>query len=188
MNTKYLVLDNVVSAGLVNAALATWPEPTWPHWYRYDQHGTKYASKDVLRLPDACRKLIDRILDLHPASLLNLPDTGLFPDLDLHGAGMHWIPTGGWLDRHVDGAVHPLTGWRRRANTILYLEECTGGQLCVSGKEIDPFPGRIVIFETHDQAYHEVKPVTAGNRRSLSLFWWDHGFTDSTRTTAQFVP
>lgn len=180
------VLDNAVPRGLIAAALATWPDARWPHWHRYELHGTKFATKDADRLTPACFRLIDLLTALHPADVLGCEDGGMFPDLDLHGAGMHWIPRGGWLDRHVDGAVHPLTDWRRRANTILYLESCVGGELVIGDQRIAPQPGRVVIFETHDHAFHAVQPVTEGNRRSLSLFWWDLQPVLSNRTAAAF--
>ena len=150
---------------LVEACRATWPNAHWPHWHKYaDQNSIKYATKDPDRLNPAAKMLIQRMADL-PV------EAGWFPDLDLHGAGMHWIPEGGHLERHLDGQVHPLNGWYRKANAILFLDHCEGGELCVEGLEpIHPQPGKLVMFAA-DQ-WHEVRKVVSGNRRSLSLFWW----------------
>lgn len=150
---------------LVEAARATWPSETWPHWHKYsDNNAVKYATKDPARVTAPVSELIRRMAAL-PV------DSGWFPDLDLHGAGMHWIPPGGHLGRHLDGAVHPLTNWFRKGNAILFLDRCEGGELAIDGQDpIVPEPGKLIMFSS-DQ-WHEVRPVIAGDRRSVSLFWW----------------
>lgn len=154
--------------GLINAALAQWPARDWSHWHRYTgEHGDKLASKDPARLPTACLELI-RLM-----AVMNVGDDGCFPDLDLHAAGMHWIPEGGCLPLHRDAEVHPLKGWRRRFNAVLYLDSCEGGQLRFdTGQTVHSFRNTLVMFPVLKP--HEVLPVTKGDRRSLSLFWWDH--------------
>lgn len=174
------VRDNTMPQGLIDAALATWPDERWPHWHLYSgEYGVKRASKDPERLPAPCRILVERM------AAIDIP--GCFPDLDLHGAGMHWIPSGGRLSRHIDSNIHPLTGWRRRANTILFLEGCGGGELKIMGQLITPKSGRTVHFDCGEDCWHEVLPVESGNRRTLSLFWWDHGTVEQERLAAQFA-
>lgn len=150
---------------LVEAARATWPRADWPHWHKYsDANSVKYATKDPARVTAAVAELIRAM------SILNVPE-GCFPDLDLHGAGMHWIPEGGHLGSHIDAQRHPLTGWKRRCNAILYLDRCEGGELVIDGYgDVTPEPGLLLMFDTAIR--HEVRRVTAGNRRSISLFWW----------------
>jgi hypothetical protein len=164
---------------LCRAAAATWPAPDWPHWHLYqtaDSH--KRATKDPDRLTPACRRLLQEM------AVLTCPD-GTFPDLDLHGAGMHWLQEGGYLARHRDGEVHPLTGWYRRWNAILFVSECEGGELVVDGQEpLQPRVGRLVTFDS--QIPHEVRPVTGGKRKSLSLFWWSLA-GDGASTQATFT-
>lgn len=159
------------------AAAETWPAPTWPHWHRYNyEHSNKYATKDPDRISRACRLLVDHM------SCLWCP-AGTFPDLNLHGAGMHWIREGGFLGKHRDSDVHPITGWYRKWNAILFLSDCEGGELLVDGCEpIKPKLGRMVQFDSH--VPHEVLPVTSGDRKSVSLFWWSlDGEGDSLQAT-----
>jgi hypothetical protein len=162
------MLDNSFSSGLINAALASWPDNRWSNWHRYTgKQGDKYASKEASRLPTPCRMLIEKMAEQEMGS------SDCFPDLDLHGAGMHWIKEGGRLPLHRDATTHPLTGWTRRFNTVLFLESCEGGDLFFSdtGEIIEPKKGRIVTFSVDSP--HEVSLVRKGNRRTLSLFWWD---------------
>lgn len=163
------VVDDFAPIGLINAARATWPAATWEHWHRYaGEHGDKFASKDAARLPAACQLLIARMVEV-------VSDDS-WPDLSLHGAGMHWIPKGGRLPLHYDAATHPLTGWQRRWNAVLYLDHCDGGELVFRDGVLDeidrviPQVNRLAVFATDKS--HEVLPVIDGDRRSLSLFWW----------------
>jgi hypothetical protein len=150
---------------LVNAARATWPDERWQHWHKYnDGNAIKLATKDPSRVTTPVAELIRQMATLQV-------EDGWFPDLDLHGAGMHWIQQGGYLGRHLDGQIHPLTGWYRRCNAIVFLDHCEGGELVIDGQEpIVPEPGRLICFNA-DQ-WHEVRPVISGQRRSVSLFWW----------------
>lgn len=163
---------------ICRAAAATWPAADWPHWHLYQTADSrKYATKDPARITLACQAL------LHEMARIECPP-GTFPDFDLHGAGMHMLREGGYLKRHRDGEVHPLTGWYRRWNAILFLGDCEGGELVVEGHEpVEPRMGRLVTFDS--QIPHEVLPVTAGERKSLSLFWWSVQGT-GTSTQAQF--
>lgn len=165
-----IVIDDFAPIGLINAARASWPGPTWEHWHRYTgTHGNKYASKDASRLTEPCRLLIARMAEL-------TPDRDSWPDLVLYGAGMHWIPEGGRLPLHFDAQTHPLHGWSRRWNAVLYLDCPSGGELVFRNaagqiiQQVAPLINRLALFET--TAEHEVLPVLAGDRRSLSLFWW----------------
>lgn len=159
------VTDNAFSLGLIEAAVVTWPCPSWQRWHCYnDCNAAKYATKDPYSITPPCRILLDQMaaLDCPPHC---------FPDLDLHGAGMHWMREGGFLGLHQDGEKHPLTGWYRKWNAILFLSETTGGELKVEGHSpIKPAPGRLVQFDSNIP--HQVLPVISGERMSLSIFWW----------------
>lgn len=151
---------------LIKAAVACMPDERWPHWHKYnDSDSVKYATKDPARIPEPCKLLI-------PLICLNAK-TGCdsFPDLDLHGAGVHWIPENGRLNHHKDSQRHPAAGWYRRRSSVLFLSECSGGTLEVDGYgTIIPKPGVLVTFDS--QLGHKVNPVTKGNRYTLSVFWW----------------
>ena len=150
---------------LALAASNEWPSGDWPHWHLYDgNNSVKRASKDHYRLTPACKLLIAKMAET------SVPD-GLFPDLSLHGAGMHEIPQGGYLRSHKDSEKHPVKPWFRKLNMVLFINSCEGGELVIENHEpISPKPGKAVIFSPN--LSHEVIPVTEGIRMSLSLFWW----------------
>jgi len=191
----HAVIENFAPPALLNSVAATWPRDDWPHWHRYhDQHSVKLASKDAHRLPDAARLVVGWMAGMN---LHGLCDRKCFPDLDLHGAGLHAILPGGHLARHLDGATHPLTGWRRELNAVLFVDDwdpAWGGDLQFSDEHarwteaIEPRFNRLVLFTTGEKAFHEVKPVTGPQpRRTLSLFWWSHATPESKRDRAEFV-
>jgi len=176
------VLNDWAPIGLVNAALAEWPAPDWRHWHSYyDANAVKRASKDASRIPRAASLLIERMAEIEMGES--------FPDLELHGAGLHEIPDGGHLAKHLDGAKHPQAGWARAANAVLFLnDDFRGGELVfhASGQFVEPKKNRLVIFQTSDEEWHSVNQVSGGSRKTLSLFWWTLGPVESDRTCAEF--
>jgi len=188
-------LDNVIPAELLRAVAATWPRDDWSHWHRYrDQTADKFATKDADRLPPAAKLVIAELAKLPVRDLLCVGDC--FPDLDLHGAGLHMSKPGGFLACHLDGATHPLTGWSRVANAVLFVDDWQpewGGalQMVADGQvasECVPQRGRIAMFATGDTAWHQVSQVTGPKpRRTISLFWWSEVPAESTRSRAEFV-
>lgn len=167
---------------LVRAAEATWPDKDWPYWHVYQtEHSVKFATKDAYRLTAPCQILLNHMLTHVTANIPEFQSAKVFPDLDLHGAGMHWIPKDGFLAPHVDSEKHPVRQWFRVASSVLFLSECEGGELCVEGLDpIAPNPGKLVTLPSNRK--HWVRPVLAGNRYTLSVFWWaleGHGSTTS---------
>ncbi|TXH59107.1 MAG: 2OG-Fe(II) oxygenase [Desulfurellales bacterium] len=188
-DTSIRVIDNWGPPELIRAADATWPRLDWPHWHKYaDAHSMKYGTKDADRLPKAAAMIVDRMAALAVGG-------NAFPDLDLHGAGLHCIPPGGFLGRHVDGAVHPLLGWKREVNAVLFVSAWSaewGGELCfydAAGTvvlRVEPAFNRLVLFETND-SWHGVEKVTGPrDRRTISLFWWSQQPVNSHRDRAEF--
>jgi Rps23 Pro-64 3,4-dihydroxylase Tpa1-like proline 4-hydroxylase len=115
-----------------------------------------------------------------------------FPDFTLYGAGLHEIPSQGWLSRHLDSTHHPITQWTRVASMVLFInsiwESDWGGELVVGGTPVEPKQGRTVIMSTHDSAYHEVRKVTGpDSRKTLAMFWWSTVQGNQTRPSAQFM-
>lgn len=191
----YTVIDNFAPPGLLRAVAATWPREDWPHWHKYDDHNAvKLGSKDAHRLPDPAKMILNRMAGIDVSQF----SREAFPDMDLHGAGMHSILPGGYLGLHLDGAVHPLAGWRREVNAVLFVDAWQpewGGELEFWSSEtsgaqsvIQPEFNRLVLFSTGGEAWHRVAAVNGARpRRTLSLFWWSLGSSRSNRDRAEFA-
>ena len=185
------VLNDVIPRSLCLAAEAAWPSPEWPYWHRYNGvTANKFGSMDRSRIPPACLAALDAL------ALAVVPHIGdSFIDYDLHAAGMHMIPPGGFLGRHLDAEYHPIRPWRRTHSIVLSVNQSwydyDGGQLSIEGDPdavILPKTGTAVIFETPNR-WHEVKHVSvsaADYRKTLALFAWQVGHDRDGRTSANF--
>jgi Rps23 Pro-64 3,4-dihydroxylase Tpa1-like proline 4-hydroxylase len=189
------VIKDAIPRSLCLAAEAAWPCPDWPFWHRYNGvSANKYGSMDRNRIPQACLAALDAL------ALSVIPYIGdSFIDYDLHAAGMHMIPPGGFLGRHLDAECHPIRPWKRTHSIVLSVNstwgELCGGQLVLESNLdsepntiIDVSPGQAVIFETPGQ-WHEVLRVNTDasllHRKTLALFAWTQAEC-SGKTSAQF--
>jgi Rps23 Pro-64 3,4-dihydroxylase Tpa1-like proline 4-hydroxylase len=192
IEVKYTIIENFAPRGLLKAVAATWPRSDWPHWHKYaDRNANKLGSKDAHRLPDAAHQVLNLMAQVDVTKY----NVEAFPDLDLHGAGMHSILPGGHLGLHLDGAVHPLTGWKREVNAVLFVDEWSPSwegalefwETETSGAKVVIYPNfnRLVIFPT--DVWHRVAPAIGEHtRRTLSMFWWSMTKCESQRDRAEF--
>ncbi len=167
------IIKNAIPRSLCLAAEAAWPDPSWPYWHRYNgATANKFGSMDRSRIPPACVAALDAL------ALAVVPHIGeSFIDYDLHAAGMHMMPPGGFLGRHLDAECHPIRGWRRTHSIVMSLGETFGGNLILEGiGKFAPEIGTAIVFETAGQ-WHEVTRVAddSAYRKTLALFAWDHG-------------
>ena len=162
----------------------------------YCAEGGKLATTDPLRFPPACAELIRRLLCLRIGELMGLDDT--FADWNCHGAGLHSSPPGASLGVHLDSDHHPLTGWQRACNAILFVN--TGwkpdwggafelwsddGSECL--KRITPRFNRLVLFEPSDISFHAVARNTGPEpRKTLATFYWQKSMVGGQRSRAEF--
>ena len=181
------VLAKAIPMALVRAAEASWPSPDWPYWHRY--HGktaNKFGTMDRSRIPPACLAALDAL------ALAVVPYIGdSFIDYDLHAAGMHMMPPGGFLGRHLDAECHPIRQWRRTHSIVMNINSAwddryCGGQLVLEGVgEFHPEFGTAIVFTTAGQ-WHEVKrvntDVTKVYRRTLALFAWEAADCDGAKS------
>ena len=114
--------------------------------------------------------------------------SGIVPDPNYSGSGVHMIAPGGMLQVHAD--FNSRYGLRRRVNTFLYVNpnwpDDFGGHLELWDRNmtgcqqrIRPKLGRFVAFSTTDFSYHgHPQPITAPKgrlRRSLALYYYTSG-------------
>lgn len=169
------IIQNAIPRSLCLATEAAWPSPDWIHWHRYNgATANKYGSMDRSRIPPACIAALDAL------ALAVIPHIkGSFVDYDLHAAGLHMMPPGGFLARHLDAECHPIRPWRRTHSIVMGVNSEwrseMGGELSIEGQAIiTPQCGQVVIFETLG-AWHEVLEVNHGfgaYRKTLALFAW----------------
>ena len=180
------IIDNAIPHHLLRSLSATWPASSWRGWHHYkDGNSIKQTTRDAEQIPRAawpCLHAMTRIVN-HECG---------FPDWDLQGAGLHEIPSGGHLRRHLDSDVMLATGWKRELSIVLFCNEQWqddwGGKLVVGETEIVPKFGRMVVFATTDNSWHEVTQVSGPlARRTLSIFYWSHQPTEGKRSSALFA-
>jgi hypothetical protein len=157
------VYENILPSLIANAAAVAFPDPSWSWWHRYPNG--KLASKDPARLPAACRLAIETL-----AALIPSPTPDSFVDLDLHGAGLHYMPQGTALSVHTDAQQHPWNPWQRTASLVWFASEVTGGSLVVGTETFTPKFNTAIVFD--GQIPHCVTQVQKGDRKTLAVFTW----------------
>lgn len=154
----------------------------------------KSARADVRNLGPAYRKLDD--LFRAPEFLAHLSAiTGvenLVYDPEYHGAGTHENLNGQAMDPHVDFNYHRTTGFHRRLNLIIYLNEDWqpdwGGAIEFHKNPWDfendktvsylPLMNHAVIFETTETSWHGFERVSLPqehrdrSRRSITVYYY----------------
>lgn len=160
---------------LTLACLAAFPERNWGGWHHYESG--KQATRPCPELPNACHIALEAL----GASVS--PPHGSFWDYEYHGSGLHYMPPGSRLGRHVDAEYHPTKPWRRTSSLVLFLNRFCGGDLIVGNQEFSCSENRAFMFSS--SIPHEVTEVIQGARKSISLFSYeiDHGPKGSTRAT-----
>lgn len=195
----FLVIDQAVHQAVIAQARREFdalPPDAWHVYEGADERG-KRACRDwerLARYAPACHALLTFLASPAAAAIAG-ELTGLehlAPDATLHGGGLHAMAPGSHLGLHLDCERHPQTGFERRLNAILYLNEIDatsdhadlfGGRLQLWDRarrgpiaQITPRAGRLVLMETCAYSYHSVETVLdsvdACERRSLAAYYW----------------
>lgn len=148
---------------------------------RIDRLGGPWPELDALARSPEFLALVGRITGID----------ALLYDPWYFGGGTHDNRHGQELDPHVDFNRHPVEGWHRRLNLIVYLnpgwQPQWGGALELHSDprapddrvlRVDPLHNRCVIFETTETSWHgfariEQPPAQRGSgRRSVALYYY----------------
>lgn len=183
------VIEEAVSPSLLLAAWATWPDAKWRGWHHYrGRDSEKYGTKSRGDIPYQHLRAIDLMIE----RVSGIVKPCAFPDYDLFGAGLHMIPPGGYLRKHLDSSMMESTGWKREYSCVLGVnpnwEKKWGGEFVLGDNAVRPAFNQMILFETTEDAYHEVREVTGPDARcTLAVFFWsEEAPTDLTRTNARF--
>lgn len=192
----HIVLDDVLPAGVFEAALAEFPAVDDPSWTGYlHVNETKFANPRHETWGPTLQGIAEALCGDDFVKWLG-ELTGfehLKSDLTMDGGGLHQTLRGGHLNVHADFTTHHRNHhWRRRINILLYLNDTWdpewGGALelwegdvrqCV--RRVEPLRNRMLIFTTSGDAYHghpdALQCPDGVARRSIALYY----FTEEVR-------
>lgn len=148
---------------------------------RIRELGPEWAALDDLVQSDAFLAWL--------SAATGIPD--LLYDPWYFGGGSHDNRHGQDLDAHVDFNRHPVTGWHRRLNLIVYLnhdwDPAWGGALELHSDPrsaddevtaVAPLFNRCVVFETTEWSWHGFRRIDlpeerrGTSRRSIALYFY----------------
>ena len=151
----------------------------------------KKSTSDLGLMGETTRRFL---LDLNSSNFCNFLEeltgiSGLIPDPNFEGGGIHEIFRGGFLKIHTDFNWSKKLKLDRRINMLIYLnkdwDEKWGGALELWDndiiKHVKVFPefNRTVIFSTTDFSYHghpdSLQCPDSISRKSLALYYYSYG-------------
>jgi hypothetical protein len=171
----------------------------WEASYDNDIEQGKRTTRNI---PEAFRHIFAELRNFSTVDEWErITDLPLADDPEMHGGGLCTMLAGGWLQTHLDYAIHPtFTHMERRLNLIAFLHPEWrpewGGQLLLAdamGKpvvEIDPLPGRLVAFECGDDSFHGVRQLSheAMPRVSAAVYYLSPARPGAVRKRAMYFP
>ncbi len=199
---RHWVIDDVAEVAPVSQFKI--PHKEWKGWIHYnnDCENKKRTTNQITEIQKDLREIFSFLISAEwIAQLRNLTGLGeLQGDPGRWGAGLHVSDPGGWLNCHLDYALHP-SGLERRINAIAFLndhwEESWGGRFQLWDdsarevmKSIAPKPRRMVVWESSDLAYHgtERTSLSSSVRITAAAWYLAPARPGCTRKRALFVP
>lgn len=189
----HIVIDNFLPIDLAKKVSEEFPDFNSDFWYEYSNPlEIKKACSDWNRFSPTIYETFFHLLSHETTSYLSyITGTKLFPDIGLHGGGLHCHKSGGKLNTHLDYSLHPKINLQRKVNIILYVSENWNpdwnGALGLWDhdfeynqpknlvKSIDCIFNRAVIFDTTMNSWHglpdPVKCPEGISRNSLATYY-----------------
>jgi hypothetical protein len=190
----YHIIDNFFDIDKAKQIEKEFPEYNCPAWFEYNNQlevkrtcnnwyyfgPETYKTFAYLNSPEFIEKLKE-ITGIKT----------LYPDIGLHGGGLHLLGKNGKLNVHLDYSIHPKLKLQRKLNLIIYTTENWkiewGGNLEFwshndlknkPDKEIvtvDNIFNRAVLFDTTQNSWHGFpEPITCPeniHRKSLAVYY-----------------
>ncbi len=189
----HIILDNFIEdqnfMNDVSKEIKTIPNSDYDFNEHWEVQIKKRGLSDINKLPDNTKKLVEFFQSPEMIQYLESITgiSGLLPDPELLGGGLHKMESGGHLAVHADFNIHMNTGYHRRVNALLYLnenwEEEWGGHLELwdsamtrCWEKVMPILNRLVVFRITDDALHgHPDPMTSPegvSRYSLAFYYY----------------
>lgn len=185
----HVVIDDAFEDVLIEQCYRDYPAID-PYWWKYQNPLEVKFTQD--RWPELPKSFVHLISILSSSTFLyyleNLTGIkGLMADTHLNGGGLHQITKGGKLDIHADYNFHPITGFCRRLNVLIYFNkswdpswkghlELWNKDMSQCVKSISPIFNRMVIFTVNDKSFHgHPDPLDCPDhvtRKSLALYYY----------------
>ena len=189
----HIILDNFIEDENLVTEVSKEVREIPNEQYDFDEHYAVQTKKrglsQIYRLPENTKKLVEFFQS--PAMIDYLEKitgiTGLLPDPELLGGGVHKMDSGGHLAVHADFNIHMNTGYHRRVNALLYLnpdwQSEWGGELQLWDEamtkcyeKVLPILNRLVVFRITDEALHgHPDPLNSPedvSRYSLAFYYY----------------
>jgi hypothetical protein len=155
--------------------------------YRYGN--LKRKCSDFQKLPPKIKEIVTFFYSKNFIKILEekFGLSGVEPDWNLHGGGMHQSPRGGFLKVHSDFIYRRQSNTRRVLNLLLYLNtdwrdewggtlELWDKQMTKICKSVSPGSNNIIIFRTDKNSNHGFPdPLLCPEnitRKSIALYYY----------------
>lgn len=206
------IIDNFLDENLAKKISREFPDYSSSCWFEYNNplenkkscNNWYFFSPETYKIFDYLNseEFISKIQEI----------TGikkLYPDIGLHGGGLHIHGRGGKLNIHLDYSIHPKLKLQRKLNLILYLSEnwnCAwGGGLEFWShdydknrpkekiKTVENIFNRVVLFDTTQNSWHGfADPLTCPigtYRKSIAVYYLtDPSEETDSRPRALYAP
>jgi hypothetical protein len=174
----HLIADGLWDDDLLRAVSEEFPDPSIPEWRRFENSSERKLEGAPGLWGKATRDLFEQIKAATPQLEDAFGIAGL--RMETVGGGYHLIPPGGYLAVHADFNRSPQTGWFRRLNHLIYLNDSwddPGGHLELwddEGRVADVSPefNRTVVFETSDHSWHGHPTPAVRWRKSIAAYFF----------------
>jgi len=193
----HVCIDGFLNGAFLKELNDSFPKKTDPTYYDFciedgGKRGSNYANPDPATFPEPFKRL-DALLGSKEfvQYLTDLTGIkGLTYDPEYQGGGLRESRKRGFLPVHLDFNRHPKTGWHRRLNLLLYLndpwQEEWGGHIQVhKDPRLDPYNSlvagfapynnRCFLFETSEHSWHGFSQLACPDdmgRKAVSIYYF----------------
>lgn len=208
----YIIVDNFLDIENAKKLSKEFPEYDSDVWYCYNNPLENKKTCNIwYHFGEETYKTLSYLNSQHFITKLE-KITGikkLYPDIGLHGGGLHIHGRGGKLNVHLDYSIHPKLKLERKLNLIVYLTEDWnydwGGSLEFWSHDhlrnkpkeknvlINNVFNRAVLFDTTQNSWHGFpKQLTCPDgiyRKSLAVYYLtDPSEKADSRSRALYAP